>query len=348
MARHLSAREAVDDRDGPTGRLRQPRAVPPYTTLFGPEPFTAWEISDVRLARDQLRLLVAQGRVRRVVQGVYVDALVPDSLELRAKAVARVVPTGRVLCGRTAAWLWGVDALAMGAHLVLPDIDVMGGPGTAALRRSGALGCTGPLPDTDLDNLAGVALTSPARTAADLSRLLRRPDALAALDALLRLPGLEPEQIRAVLDRFVGYRGVVQGRELVAIADGRSESPQESRTRLRCVDAGFPAPEPQVKVFDLAGTFVARLDMGWRAWLKAVEFDGDADHSSSRQQRRDGARRRRVESCGWGLAVVTTEQVMGHGLAFEHGIAELLGVAFKLTRNHPRYGGWQARTRWAA
>jgi len=322
--------------------------VPSYATSFGPEPFAAREIDDAGLTRDQLRLLVARGAVRRVVQGVYVDDLVPDSLELRAKAVARVVPAGRVVCGRTAAWLWGVDALAMGAHRVLPDVDVMGDAGTAALRRTGTLGCTGPLTEGDVDNVAGVTLTSPARTAADLARLLRRPDALAALDALFRLPGLGREQVRRVLDRFVGYRGVVQGRELVAVADGRSESPQESRTRLRCIDAGFPAPEPQIEVFDRSGDFVARLDMGWRERLKAVEFDGDADHSTLPQQRWDRDRRRRVESCGWGLAVVTTEQVMGHGLAFEHGIAELLGIGFSLTRNHPRYGGWQARTRWDA
>ena len=338
----------MDDRNGPVAHIRQSRAVPSYATSFGPEPFAAREIRDVRLTRDRLRLLVARGRVRRVVQGVYVDALVPDSRELRATAIARVVPAGRVVCGRTAAWFWGVDALAMGAHRVLPDVDVMGSPGTAALRRSGALGCTGPLPDDDLDVVAGVALTSPARTAADLARLLRRPDALAALDALLRLPDLEREQIRAVLDRFVGYRGVVQGRELLAIADARSESPQESRTRLRCIDAGFPAPELQIEVFDPVGTFVARLDMGWREWLKAVEFDGDKDHSTLLQQRRDRARRRHAERCGWGMAVVTTEHVMGHGLAFEHGIADLVGIGFSLTRNHPHRGGWQARTCWAA
>lgn len=338
----------MDGGPNPIAWFRESRQVPPYATLFGPEPFTAREIGNARLARDQLRLLVARGRVRRVVQGVYVDALVPDSLELRAAAVARVLPVGRVVCGRTAAWLWGVDALAMGSHRVLPDVDVMGMPGTAALRRSGAFGCTGPLLEGDVEILAGLTLTSPARTAADLARLLRRPDALAAVDALLRLPGLDPEQIRAVLDRFDGYRGIVQGRALVAIADGRSESPQESRTRLRCVDAGFPVPEPQIEVFDGAGMFVARLDMGWRDQLKAVEFDGDAHHSSMDQQRWDRARRAAVEACGWGLAVVTTEQVMGHGLAFEQGIAELLGTGFTLTRNHPRYGGWAAKTRWAA
>lgn len=321
----------------------------PFATPFGPEPFTGPDLARLGISREGLRNLVRTEAVRRVVQGVYVDSSVPDSLELRARAVATVVPPGRVVCGRTAAWLWGVDALAMGAHRVLPCVDVMGEAGSAAVRRAGAFGCTGALTPADVVVLGGVAVTTPARTAADLARLLKRPDALAALDALLRLvPGLTAELITGALDRFGGYRGVVQARELVLLADPRSESPQESRTRLRCIDAGFPAPEPQIKVYDANGKLIARLDMGWRQKLRGLEFDGDEHHSSEADQTRDRLRRKAVEHCGWDLAVVTSEHVLGHGLTFERGVAELLGMEFRLTRNHPRYGGWDARSRWAA
>jgi hypothetical protein len=321
--------------------------MPSYATAFGPVPFTARESRHIGLSRDQLRMLVATGKVRRVLRGVYVDAEVPDSLELRARAVAMVVPPGSVICGRTAAWLWGIDALAMSAYRVLPAVDVMAAAGRSAPRRSGAFGCSGPLPDEELVLLAGVMVTTPARTAADLARLLRRPDALASLDAMLRLPELDREHVRSVLDRFGRYRGVVQARELLELADPRAESPQESRTRLRCIDAGFPCPEPQIEVFDPLGLFVARLDMGWRELCKAVEFDGDEHHSRLDDQRHDRRRRGRAERQGWDIAVVTSEHVLGRSLAFEHGVAELLGQEFRLTRNHPRFGGWDGRSRWA-
>ena len=282
------------------------------------------------------------------MRGVYVDASVPDALDLRARAVAKAIPPGAVVCARTAAWLWGGDALAMGSHRVLPRVDVMGAPGTAASRRCDVHGSTGQLAEQDVVRLGGVQLTTPARTAADLARLLMRPDAIAALDAMLRLPGLTKVDVRRVLDRFVGYRGVVQARDLVDLADPRAESPQESRCRLRCVDAGFPAPEPQIEVYDHDGTFIARLDMGWLALLKAVEFDGDETHSSARQQTRDRTRRTRAESRGWLIAVVTSEHVLGRSLAFERGISELTGWAFRPTRNHPSRGGWDARSRWSA
>ena len=67
-----------------------------------------------------------------------------------------------------------------------------------------------------------------------------------------RATGVEPAAVAEVLERFRGQRGVVQARELLELSDPRAESPQESRTRLRCVDAGFPCPEPQIEVFDAA------------------------------------------------------------------------------------------------
>lgn len=277
---------------------------------------------------------------------MFVDAAVPDSLEVRAYGLTLVAPTGTVVCGRTAAWLWGVDTLAMGAHRVLPRVDLMVPAGTSAPRRAGVLGSSAALPDRDVVLLGGTLVTTPARTAADLGRLLRRPDALASLDALLRLPGLRSEDVASVLDRFGRHRGVVQARELLSLADPRSESPQESRARLRCVDAGFPAPEPQIEVYDGLGRFVARLDMGWLWLLRAIEFDGDEYHSRAQAHRWDRERRNRVERCGWRVVPVTAAHVLGRGLAFERGVAELLEMEPRLTRNHPRYGGWDRPTRW--
>jgi hypothetical protein len=311
-----------------------------FVTAFGRRPFSQRDAQKVGVGRDELRLLVAAGRVRRLLRGVYVAAHVPETLELRAEAVAKVVPRGSVVCGRTAAWLWGVDALAMTSTGVLPPIDVMGPPGSARSRRADTSGRTGPLLESDVVELSGIWVTTPARTAADLARLLPRPDALASLDVLMGLPEMSRELVAGVLGRFARDRGVIQARELVDLADPRAESPQESRARLRCVDAGFPCPEPQIDVFDESGDFLARLDMGWRELLKAMEFDGDEAHSTPVQKAHDRARRERVERRGWGLAIVTSEHVLSRSLVFERGLEELLEMEMRLTRHHPRFGGW--------
>lgn len=315
--------------------------------LFATIPFTPRQAAEAGISRGQMRELVKKNAVRRILRGVYVPASVPDTPLLRTQGLALVVPDGVVVGLRTAAWLWGADVTALGAHLTVPPIDLMGPAGSAASRRTAVSGHTGPLEDDDVVQRDGVVLTTPARTAADLGRLLRRPDALASLDVMLRLTDVSRDQVAAELKRFAGYRGVVQGRELVRLADSRSESPMESRARLRALDAGFPPFEPQVEVFDDRGTFVARLDLGRPEERKAIEYDGDVAHASLRQQLHDRRRRRDVEQCGWGLAVVTAELVLGRGLAFETGIAELLGCGFHLSRNHPRYGGWD-RPAWAA
>jgi hypothetical protein len=314
-----------------------------FVTSFGCRPFTQREAEKIGVSRDELRLLVATDKVRRLQRGAYVAAGVDDTLELRAEAVAKLMPYGTVVCGRTAAWLWGVDALAMSSTGTLPPIDVMGSAGSARSRRDDTSGRTGPLLDSDVVELSGVLVTTPARTAADLARLLARPDALAALDALMGLPEMSRELVADVLGRFARYRGVIQARELVDLADPRAESPQESRARLRCVDAGFPCPEPQIDVFDETGDLLARLDMGWRELLRAMEFDGDEGHSTPAQQAHDQARRERVERRGWGLAIVTSQHVLGRSLLFERGLEELLDMRMRLTRNHPRFGGWNLR-----
>jgi hypothetical protein len=308
--------------------------------LLGVLPFTLTSAAMRGVTEDSIRALLAAAKVRRVLRGVYVAAGVPDDLELRAAAAALIAPPGTVVCGRTAAWLFGVDALAMGAHRSLPEIDLMVPAGRSASRRAGVFGSSGPLTDRDTVHVGTVPVTAPARTAADLARLLPRPHALAALDAMLRLRVVCAGEVQDLLGEFAGYRGVVQARELVRLASPLAESPQESRARLRCVDAGFPTPEPQVIVRDGDGRFLARLDMGWRLLLRALEYDGDEHHSSPKDQEHDRSRRDHVEARGWGLAVVTAREVLSRGLVFERIVADLIALPYQLSSHHPSRGGW--------
>lgn len=311
-----------------------------YHAVFGTNPFTGRHARCLGWSPDDVRRFVRDGHVRRVLRGVYIDAAVTDDLRTRARALVKVVPAGHVVCLRTAGWFLTADVLPIGAHRAVPPIDLMAPSGAAGPRRAGCCGRTGPLAPHDVVHVDGVDVTVPSRTTADQLRLLRRPDAFAAVDAMRRATGVEPEAVAEVLDRFRGQRGVVQARQLLALSDPRAESPQESRTRLRCVDAGFPCPEPQIEVFDESGRLLARLDMGYRKERKGLEFDGDQFHHTIEQVRHDQERRASVERVGWAVSVVTTEHVFGRGLVFEGVVSELLGVAPRLTRHHPKYGGW--------
>ena len=74
------------------------------------EPFTRADLPRLGLTLGRLRTLLTSGDVRRLLVGVYVDANVADSLDLRVRAVRLVVVDHQVVVDRTAAWLHGVDA----------------------------------------------------------------------------------------------------------------------------------------------------------------------------------------------------------------------------------------------
>jgi very-short-patch-repair endonuclease len=295
-------------------------------------PFTSGQAAAQGISADVLRRLLLRGDVRRVLRGVYVDATTPDDLTTRAAAAALVVTPGAALARRTAAWIFGVDARAMGAHLVVPPVDVVVPEGGAAARRTGCSGYSAKLGTTDVIEVAGLPVTSPLRTTLDLLRVLERPDALAAADTMLHAGLVTRDELYDGLDRFRGFRGITQARELTELTEPATESAMESRTRLRVIDAGLPRPEVQINVYDVIGQLIARLDMGYLRRRKGIEFDGDEHHSSRADQAHDRRRRDRLEASGWDVLVVTREQVLGRSNVFELAVGELLGMAPRLRR----------------
>lgn len=58
---------------------------------------------------------------RQVLRGVWVAADAPDTRELRLLALGLGLPPRAVVCGPTAAWLWGVSVLADDATGYVPS-----------------------------------------------------------------------------------------------------------------------------------------------------------------------------------------------------------------------------------
>lgn len=136
--------------------------------------------------------------------------------------------------------------------------------------------------DDEVTTLAGLPVTTAARTAFDLGRHHPRALALGRLDALMRAAPYELSDVQCLIDRYGPTRGVRQLRELLPLVDAGAESLQESGLRLLLVDHGFAAPETQIAVSGGDG-FTALLDMGWRDLRLAVEYDG-AHHQRDRVQ----------------------------------------------------------------
>lgn len=262
--------------------------------------------TDLGIRRWQLNRWLDERRVRRVVFGVYQRTDEPDTQESRARAVFLVARPFVVICDRTAAWLHGVDTFEYRELEVLPPVEAWVLRDGSRLRRAGCAGGRRDLVPVDVVRIHDLRVTTPLRTALDLGSRLYRGDALAALDGFMRAHQLTTAELTASLPRYRGRRGVVQLRRLIALADGRSESPGESLTRLAMIEAGLPDPELQYWVCE-GGEPVYRLDLAYPKHKVAIEYDGAAFHDSPEHRRRDEQRRAWLRARGWTVIVVRKE-----------------------------------------
>jgi len=279
-------------------------------------PFVTAEARRCGVSARRLRDLVHAGLLNHPVRGVYYASALPDSLELRVAALRLVVPTDCVVTDETAAWLWGAErALAPNAHIAVPKACVFAPPGRR-LRNELTDSGERMLADRDVLMLDGLLLTTPLRTACDMGRLLSREWALAAMDALAALERFDVEELCVELDRFKGYRGIIQARALAPLVDPQAQSPGESVLRLRWLDAVLPRPRCQIEIPAPDGGYYL-LDMGLEDRRFAAEYDGEEFHGEEQrehdEQRREWAR----TVLGWTIVVARRRNVFGHGRDIE-------------------------------
>ena len=210
----------------PAGALSSdPRAMTDLLQ-FEERPFTAVMAREAGISRGMLQRLKASGQVRSPLRHVYVAAAAPDSLDLRARAAALVLPPHVVVADRAAAWLHGVDVLDF-AELD-PHAEVVGrrDPQELPGRADGAQGVilAAPVdPEDGHDRVADVGFDNAA--------------------VLLQDPAgqreVAPQRLVAGVRRGDPLRSHRPGEklELTVLRGGGSASPEKVRSRSTVVDA---------------------------------------------------------------------------------------------------------------
>lgn len=266
----------------------------------------------------------------RRLSDVLADLSVPEPV--RRSAAAAALPPGAALCRRSASREHGLDLLMPDERVRPANVQCLVPTGQEPISRTGVSCFVSDLDGVDVVVLDGLPLTAVDRTLLDIARFERTPLALAILDRALAARAFSPPVLLARLDRLSGQRGVGRARRLITLADAGAESPGESWCRLRVVDAGFDAPETQIEVPRPGRASPFRLDMGWSARRKAVEYDGVEDHSCLQDRAYDAARRRWIEAQGWSVLVVGKGEVLGTRPTLELAVGELLGEAPRIRR----------------
>lgn len=250
------------------------------------EPF----IGSEALACGALRRHQLRSRFRAVFPDVYVRR--DRQLTIRDRAVAAWLWSHRrgVLAGLTAAAWHGskwVDE-AQPVELIWSNARPPSGLRTFDRR----------LCADEFQELAGVPVTTPQRTAFDIGRRQALGSAVAHLDALLRATAVKVDEVADLADRHRGARGLRQLERSLDLVDVGSQSPRETWLRLLLIRAGLPRPTTQIKVVSADGQ-VYYLDMGWEHVMVAVEYDGEHHRLDRWQYARDVRRREILERLGW-------------------------------------------------
>jgi hypothetical protein len=206
----------------------------------------------------------------------------------------------------------------------------------------------------------GVAVTSLARTAVELSRGRPLHISLVPMDETLRRLSMsfaplaaDPRvflvphagavvaaraQLQAVVDRMRGWPGVVAAREAVASADPRSESPLESCSRGHALEGDLPRPEVGAEVVgDDGRTYFG--DLVWRELGVVGEADGwskyDIGGDPMRRLRAEKRREDALRRAGWIVVRWTSDELRADAPTVVARIAAALREARALRETRP-------------
>ncbi len=240
-------------------------------------------MSDITLSRElalrgfhpeEVARMTRSGQLVRIRRGAYIE---PPSAELNLRAqhrqllmaTARQTGADAVVSHMSAAVLHGLPIWRDRLHRVHLTRNQ---PGRGKIRHGVQLHGL-PLAGDDVVLLDGMPVTSLARTVLDLGCQLPLDIAVAIGDAALRA-GSGVDELNDHLGSAVRRHGIGSARRAVALMDARSESPEESRSRVLFHRHGIPTPELQYLVYNHRGQVIARTDFGWPELGTVGEFDG--------------------------------------------------------------------------
>ncbi|WP_143517323.1 DUF559 domain-containing protein [Pseudonocardia sp. MH-G8] len=224
-------------------------------------------------------------RFRRLFPDIYAPADAEVDLELLSRAAYLLVAGRGALGGYSAAELLAASCGPLGApaEVVAPH---------RMRSRPGLLVRQDELPPDEIEEVGGVLVTTPQRTAYDLGRRGTLLEAVIAVDALSNVHGFDPAEVLLLARRHLGGRGSRRLPRVVELSDRRSGSPMETRLRLALEFGGLPEPELQHPV----GPY--QLDLAYPAVRIAVEYNG-GDHLDPDRALHDLQREAYLTAAGW-------------------------------------------------
>lgn len=243
--------------------------------------------------------LVRTGVVARVVDGGYVFTGAEPTELARCAALCTSRPH-LVVAGPTAGRLWGIrrsptDGLV---HVIAPPSShPCVAPWVRAYRTS--LLCD----EEIVDRRDGVRVTSPPRTAVDLTRYVGRDAVSSVIEDVLHRGLCTVSSLHRTAERLA-TPGRPWARRFLAVLQGRCPGPAAASDGERLVFEALVARgvrdvERQVRV-ELPGYGPARFDIAVRQIKLAIEIDLHPEHATPAGIANDNLRDHCAAAAGWG------------------------------------------------
>ena len=239
--------------------------------------FLRREALDCGFRDADLRQACAAGVIKRIRQGVYVDATAwalacaEERHLLLADGVLLSHQTPLALSHLSAAIAHGFATYNQDlskVHVLCLDDSIGRSHSDVVYHR------TTPRSLDDVQREGHRAVVSPARAALEAASLTDVRHGLVILDSALNLGATSVEELRRQYARVEGNRGTQALRLTVKLARPGAESVGESLGRFLMWRNGIPEPILQMEVRDADGSLVARLDWAWPEGGLCGEFDG--------------------------------------------------------------------------
>ena len=266
------------------------------------------------LRTHEARALLARSEWLPLLRGTYLVESWRHGRELQrswARAAVLTAP-GAVVAITAAAVLHGVQGVPR-SRAVDVVVDRHLRPREHLVPHRSAL------EPSEVSDLDGLPVTSVERTLADLVPRLGRLEALAVLDSALAVGLVGRDGLERAARTAVSHRGYRATQDLWALADGRAESPLESRVRLRCCDAGLRPDHLQLEVRDEHGHLLARADLAFdrpgdlTARSLLLEADGRSVHDAPEALHRDRWRQNTLVALGHPILRCTWADTLSRG-----------------------------------
>lgn len=229
---------------------------------------------------DSIKHRMRRGRLHPLWRGVY--AVGRPEVGRHGRWMAAVLSCGRaaLLSHRSGAALWGLVQTAPEIDVVVPEGVYRCRHGIRVHRRSG-------LESERRWQVAGIPVTDPTSTLVDLASCVGERQLERAINEADRLDLVDPETMRAAIERLPRRPGIARLRRLLN-CQALTESGLERRLLALVRSAGLPTPETQARVNGF------RVDFYWPQIALVVEVDGWRYHRTPGQQATDRRRDQRT------------------------------------------------------